>query len=1009
MLHSRGLRSGLTGPPARRQLVVGVGGRSIAASRRPAALRTAVAPQAATDLASPSEIVRELRSLAKSSGYRGPGRSDGQSVPTAPGRADELVAAFAKVSSRANPFDLGGAVWACSKLGTPDARKLAPQLLSALASSPELGKASNQTLCNALYAAALLSRNPTHSGKHRGSNSTVAAGRTGPNSGSGGVRGGADALLQPALSLAAACLPRLGSFTDQDTSNTWWALGTLLGRDSAASASGGGGGGGGGTSGGSPVADGKLPAGLLPGLAAAATRHLGSGRCSYRAASNMLWGAAKLGYADGPMLRVAVALFTPQAHAVASSDPRALSTAVWAVATLRRGRAEGAPLLKAAAAAFSPRLRNLDDQSLALTLWAYRNSGFKVKRLFGSAAEELRRRAPTMALRWLGQCAWALSSGGRAAPGALTAVADGLVGPSGGTAAEARLAEAMAGCGGRKPQAVANLLWALASPGLYHGRLQGALLGVAVAGANLPSFSGGELAVVAHSAARLEPCWGAAQPQQLQALLDELDRRLALPAEESGAWGPAGPRLGPRDLAMSARAVAILAPDSLTLGRLIAAAAASTAGQLLEDASPPLPEPTTDGADDDDSEPEDEDAAGRDGRQANTGGAAPYHMYGLASLYQANLVAALVAASGTAAAAAEPSGDGGPAGLQGAGDGIRRAAEVVRLAAEAMLRAERAAAAFGGGRAVSAGPDGAVQTAAETEGEGEGQGATYGPLGANPQLFRAGRNAWLLNTCDGSTTTSAVQRQMAEALRSASTASASPSAAAVSSSTAAASASSSIAAGGTAGGGAGRVVAVAEEVLSPDRMARVDLLVLYDTALYGRWLVLVHVDGPMHFAVPLGEAAAGGRGEAAGLRRLGETVLRDRILAASLGLPWQSQQAPDLYRPAASATAVATAAAVDGWAVQMLLRQLPPGPEVDALVNEHCTASLAGAVSSSEGGAAASGGGAGDLRGEVGRKCGVAGVAAVVVDYRAWMRASEDGWAACLLPLMEQVCRPSAS
>ncbi|GLC52454.1 hypothetical protein PLESTB_000630900 [Pleodorina starrii] len=1058
-------------------------------------ISTAASPSRAVQTASHANIVRSLRELAKAPP---PLQRDERARAELDRRIDDLATQFRASTAdgaRSSSRDLGSLVWSLAKLSTPCCCGHAAPLLAALTASPgALAAASNQTLCNALYGAALLAR---EAAAGRGSGdaddaSTPNGAATSPTSSASSPSW--PSLLPPARLLAAACEPRLASFNAQDTANAWWAIATLSGLPPPPPREGGG--------------PGFVPPeGLLTGLSAAAARHMrrsppppqggtgasggsgggsgggggggsggaGSGGvCTPRGVANMLWGACKLGHADERMLAAAVDLLSPLVRDLASTDPRALASCLWALAALKFPPA--GPLLSAASRPAAARIRSFDDQSLSNLLWAYGTSGVAAPKLFAAAADEIARRADWMGLQFLSISLWAFATANHLQPHLMAAVAESLTGASTATAAPAaaaavkgrgrgrgqrggggggdggrggvggdgagdRLAEAeaeaalaarLATCDGRRTQALGNLAWSYACLGARHDPLMAALAGRAAAAA--PALNAQELSNVLYGAARLMPYMADTHPRVLDALLSEVDRRLAgtranrhnrpnrqreLPYESAAANGQ---QLTARDLAMLSWSVAILSPASPTLRRLLDAAVAVAAVAVAATAAAPMAA----AADDD-------PAAADGGEPLYELQSQPYNLFGLVQLYGANYAACLAAAASadvvTSADGAAAVGVAAAAAAAGDGDGDGGAVgAVVRAAAAAMRQAQRAAEAIGaptdGGAAADAGGKSDGGGGGDDDGGGaEEEMVRFGPLRSCPALFRACRDAWLLNTA--STKPSDLQSAVAAALRDRS----------------------------SSGGGGGGVTAVVEEALSPDRMARVDLLVQYDG-----WLVMLEVDGPSHFAVELasyrsdvygnggggdgggsngrdadardvdggaelgqgggdvdmgrdggrggGVAAAtaavaaavtaGQRGRGrkparspsrSGLRPLGDTLLRNRFLAASLGLAANGgggdprvdssilEGAGGVLSAAAGASACCSAETADPWIIERLLEQLP-SPEV--------------------GGGVASGG--------AGREC-VRGVVLASLTFAQWNAGSRDKWAGCLAPLLDRVVR----
>ncbi|GIL83551.1 hypothetical protein Vretifemale_12339 [Volvox reticuliferus] len=479
-----------------------------------------------------------------------------------------------------------------------------------------------------------------------------------------------------------------------------------------------------------------------------------------------------------------------------------------------------------------------------------------------------------------------------------------------------------------------------------------------------------ELSNVLYSIARLMPCITDTRPDVLEVLLQEIDRRVALgqgqhdqpgstrrnrrnqlphqpessstkclasqtdwavtaqveqpvmsglmchsPYGRPGVGGLSPAQLfNPRDLAMLAWSLAILAPASPTLRRILTAAVASVNISIAD-----APSTATDKG----------DAADAGGTELGELQTQPYNLFGLVQLYGANYAACLAAATTGASGGdvnsdkqepkarvlemdvtegdgdgdcsySESCGDGGcnECGDGGGGGGGGRsdaAAALVRAAAAAMLQAQRAAEAIGGAPASSinecnSNSDGpytrkAASAAGEEEdgrrrrgggqgGRGKGGGDTsgqsgvwremvrFGPLGACPPLFRACRDAWFLNTA--STKPSDLQTAVAAVLRNRRLGGGGGGGTIDSS-----------ASGSCGGGVAGQtrgVVFVAEEVLTPDRMLRVDLLVQYDG-----WLVLLEVDGPSHFAVELyGKQVNTSNGDSSSVSRIADATMRGR-------------------------------------------------------------------------------------------------------------------------------------
>ncbi|GFR51851.1 hypothetical protein Agub_g14321, partial [Astrephomene gubernaculifera] len=324
--------------------------------------------------------VELIRDLALGSIHQRHGGADGNSNGNLNDRVDSLASELRAATGdgvRASARELGSAIWALGKISTPSCCTHALPLLRALTAPTTLREASNQSVCNALYGTALLCRSLSGSACARVNASTSAG------------------LQQAALALAAACLPRLDTFNEQDLGSTWWSLATLNSatfpstspvgcpapHTSAPSPS----------SPASPFLPSPerravppkeaviLPAGLLPGLSAATTRLMvagcttaatpaarsaaakraatgkaapskgtkrGSGNAakaegsaagfSARAASTALWGAVRLGYHDAAMVDAAVQLLKPQVHDLARTDPRAFSTCLWALAALQQ-------------------------------------------------------------------------------------------------------------------------------------------------------------------------------------------------------------------------------------------------------------------------------------------------------------------------------------------------------------------------------------------------------------------------------------------------------------------------------------------------------------------------------------------------------------------------------------------------------------------------------------------------------------------------------------------------
>ncbi|KXZ53954.1 hypothetical protein GPECTOR_6g873 [Gonium pectorale] len=313
---------------------------------------------------------------------------------------------------------------------------------------------------------------------------------------------------------------------------------------------------------------------------------------SPRAAANVLWGAARLGFRHPELLAAAVQTLGPQVQSLAASDPRALTTCLWALSSLRYRPAE--QLLLAAAAPAATRLELFDDQALSNLLLAYARMGVPAPRLFSAASAELARRSHFVDLQSLASCTWALATAGHCDPPDMARIADVLTagvgagagagvgaGASAGAAAPAAwaaLAERLLQCGGRRAQALSMLAWSYASMGVAHDQLTAALLGAAIAmegqqqaaaaaGAAAPAeaaeagvekgsagaagggsaggeaerhqragclLRGPELCQLAYSAAVLMPHLAASHPELLQALLSAIDRYLALPVTHDG-------------------------------------------------------------------------------------------------------------------------------------------------------------------------------------------------------------------------------------------------------------------------------------------------------------------------------------------------------------------------------------------------------------------------------------------------------------------------------------------
>ncbi|GIL52200.1 hypothetical protein Vafri_7906 [Volvox africanus] len=982
----------------------------------------------------PFVIARTLRDLAKASLLP----RDRLARADLDVRIDSLATQFRSTTADgtlANNRDLGSIVWSLAKLSTPcccgHAIALLTALTSASSSSPaSLQSASNQTLCKALYGAALLSRDS--------SSRTATPRNTRGNSSSETSISPThwSALLPPARALAAACVPRLASFNMLDTSNVWWAIATLASLPPPPSAvffrasipfhtSGG-------------LASSKLqkqhkqqrhqvrkplegegegkeetsgvfslPEGLLPGLAAAAERHMRTPNgCSTQGLANMLWGASRLGYVDERMLAAAVALLKPQVRTLASTDSRAFATCLWAFASLRYVGAEG--LLSIASRPAAAHVGAFDDQSLANLLWAYGTSGVEAPKLFAASADELARRANRMPIEFLAICLWAFATANHLDSNMMAVVAHSLTGlssppsPPSATGAiglaagksakhgrqamnsgavsaastvpgpaglipkadwEAALAERLAACQGRRTQAIGNLAWAYAALGARHDPLVSALAGRAAAMAT--ALNAQELSNVLYSIARLVPYFGDTRPDVLEVLLQEVDRRVKLGQEQhdqagtnrrnrrnqlprqpessstkflreqidsaetgqvelpatsglmshspfgapgEGALSPAQ-RFNPRDLAMLAWSLAILAPASFTLLRILKAAVAAvdiSSSDVISTATE-----TGDAADAGDTE--------LDELQIQ-----PYNLFGLVQLYGANYAACLAAATpdpsggNTDKDLHEPNsmvminmdvkdyygdgdysyskscGDGGCSGGGGGGGGGGGDGGgdkmLVRAAAAAMLQAQRAAEAIGrdqgrginkctgdseghntGKAALAAGKEGDEgRREAGRRGGGDGSMSVqsggvremvlFGPLGACPPLFRACRNAWFLNTA--STKPSDLQSAVAALLRNHRWRG-SGSGGGEESST-----PGSCGSGGAVASKTRGEILVAEEALTPDRMLRVDLLVQYN----GR-LVLLEVDGPSHFAVELNAKPVDtANGDSSGVRRISDTM-----------------------------------------------------------------------------------------------------------------------------------------
>ncbi|GLI64399.1 hypothetical protein VaNZ11_007665, partial [Volvox africanus] len=965
---------------------------------------------------SPFDIARTLRDLAKASLVP----RDHLARADLDVRIDTLATQFRSTTADgtlANNRDLGSIVWSLAKLSTPcccgHAIALLTALTSASSSSPaSLQSASNQTLCKALYGAALLSRNSS-------TRTAIARISRGNSSSETPILPTHwSALLPPARALAAACVPRLASFNMLDTSNAWWAIATLASLPPPPSAA---------FFGASiPVPsrtglasskmqkqhkhqrhkvrtpldgewEGKeetsgvfpLPEGLLAGLATAAERHMRTPNgCSTQGLANMLWGASRLGYADERMLSAAVALLKPQVRTLASTDSRAFATCLWAFASLHYVGAEG--LLSAASRPAAADVGAFDDQSLANLLWAYGTSGVEAPKLFAASADELARRAIRMPIEFLAICLWAFATVNHLDPNMMAVVAHSLTGLSStpspavamGLAAgkrakhgrhamnnavaqavprpaglvptadwEAALAERLAACKGRRTQAVGNLAWAYAALGARHDPLVWALAGRAAAMAT--ALNAQELSNVLYSIARLVPYFRETRPDVLEVLLQEVDRRVELgqgqhdqagtnrrsrrnqlPREQEsttkclrkqtysaetvlveqpatsglmphspvsttseGTLSPAQ-RFNPRDLAMLAWSLAILAPASPTLLRILKAAVAAVDSSSTDPTST-----TTDTG----------DAADAGVTELDELQTQPYNLFGLVQLYGANYAACLAmttldAIGGSADndlqdpkamvmikmdvkerygdrdySFSKGCGDGGCSDGGGGGGGGRTM--LVRAAAAAMLQAQRAAEAIGGDQARgiskctsnSEGHNtGKAASAARKEGEGGRRGGgegsmsgqsrvlkemvRFGPLGACPPLFRACRDAWFLNTA--STKPSDLQSAVAALLRNHRWGGGG-SDGGIDSSTRGSCGGSGAVASQTRG-----VALVAEEALTSDRMLRVDLLVQFNG-----WLVLLEVDGPSHFAVELnGKPIDTANGDSSSFRGAADTM-----------------------------------------------------------------------------------------------------------------------------------------
>lgn len=305
----------------------------------------------------------------------------------------------------------------------------------------------------------------------------------------------------------------------------------------------------------------------------------------------------------------------------------------------------------------------------------------------------------------------------------------------------------------------------------------------------------------------------------------------------------------------------------------------------------------------------------------------------------------------------------------------------------------------------------------------------FGPLAACPALFRACRDAWFLNTV--STEPSSLQEDVVAVLKDARQKAAAD--------------GGGDGSGGSKGREEGdnsvaprrnskRVAVVevlAEETLSPDRMMRVDLLVQYDG-----WLVLLEVDGPTHFAFELcnkqgwldrragdgvsGEVGGAGDGHSndvsaasvvddrlsgrdgdvgavmgvhgrkkdsparrqSELRPLGDTVFRNRLLAASLGrIPGEELEGKE------NGGLPARLREADPWVVRALVEQLP---------------SRFRGMFEAQAGLEQGGGSGGDGSG------GGLGlhVAVATLTFAEWNAAGpREKWAGCLEPLLARVCR----